>query len=202
MSQPFDTWDDRYRTADFYYGLEPNDFLKEHAQGIRSGGSVLCLAEGEGRNAVFLAGLGHAVTAVDGSRVGLEKLAGLAKSRGLHIESICADLADFDIGSQRWDAIVSIWCHLPSALRARVHQQVVVGLRPGGCLILEAYTPQQLERKTGGPPDVDRLMTLTALQRELAGLVFEIGVEKDRTVEEGRGHMGPSAVVQVLARKA
>ncbi len=195
-------WDERYSQPGFSYGTEPNDFLvATAARYLPPNGEVLCLAEGEGRNAVFLAGLGFHVTGVDGSSVGLTKAQALASERGLHIHTVVADLADFDLGVERWDGIVSIWCHLPSALRARVHRSVVAALRPGGALLLEAYTPKQLELKTGGPPTLDMLMTLPALREELSGLELLVGEEKLREVREGAYHAGKSAVVQVVARR-
>ena len=194
-------WDQRYGTDEYFYGTEPNDFLREQARLIRPGGDVLCLAEGEGRNAVHLASLGLRVTAVDGSAVGLDKMRRLAQSRGLEVAGIVSDLADFAIAPQAWDAIVSIWCHVPAPLRGRLHRGAVAGLRPGGILILEAYRPRQLEFRTGGPPTADLMMTLDALRPELAGLDLVVAQEIERVVQEGKGHLGPSAVVQVVARK-
>ncbi|HQR70161.1 MAG TPA: class I SAM-dependent methyltransferase [Burkholderiaceae bacterium] len=194
-------WDERYGTEDYYYGTEANEFLREHCAAIRPGGDVLCLAEGEGRNAVFLAGQGLRPVAVDQSAVGLAKAEQLAATRGVHIDTVVADLDGYRIEPQRWDGIVSIWCHLPTALRAAVHRQVVAGLRVGGVFLLEAYTPQQLRYGTGGPSSVDLLPTLDQLRNELQGLELVHAVERDRTVHEGRGHHGPSAVVQVVARR-
>lgn len=193
-------WDERFSEPGYAYGSRPNDFLVDVAGRIPVG-PVLCLAEGEGRNAVHLAGLGHAVTAVDISRVGLEKAEALARERGLAIETVLADLADYAIRRGAWAGIVSIWVHLDPALRARVHRACVEGLAPGGALVLEAYTPRQLAHQTGGPSDALRLMTLEALRRELAGLDFEIAREVEREIHEGRCHHGTSSVVQVLARK-
>ena len=201
MSQKFEFWDQRYSTQSYLYGLEPNDFLRAQAGRIKQNGCVLCLAEGEGRNAAFLAGLGHHVTAVDGSKVGLRKLELLTQERGLTVQTVCADLADFEIGSEQWDAIVSIWCHLPHALRAEVHRKCVAALKPGGCLILEAYTPKQLEYRTGGPQTGELMMTLAELREELSGLTLELAHEIERIVEEGTGHSGRSAVVQLVAYK-
>jgi len=193
-------WDERYGSTDYFYGTEPNDFLRERCGVIPSGGDVLCLAEGEGRNAVFLAKQGFRVVAVDQSAVGLRKAAELAATQGVAIETIVANLADYRIEPSRWDGIVSIWCHVPSALRTRLHRQVVEGLRPGGALILEAYTPAQLHYGTGGPPDADLLPTLAQLRTELTGLELLQAEERERVVREGRGHTGLSAVVDVVAR--
>jgi SAM-dependent methyltransferase len=194
-------WNERYSEAFASYGTEPNEFLREVADRIPDG-PVLCLAEGEGRNAVFLAGRGHAVTAVDLSDVGLANAAKLAQERGVEITTVVADLASYDPGEERWAGIVSIWAHLPSPVRARLHAACVRALRPGGAFVLEAYTPRQLERPgRGGPPVVELLMTAEALREELAPLRIERCAEIDREVSEGRYHQGPSATVQVLAFK-
>lgn len=195
-------WDQRYSEPGFAYGTEPNDFLRENAElHLPAGGAILSLAEGEGRNAVFLAKRGFRVTGVDGSAVGLEKARKLAAQHGVELQTVVADLADFDLGVDRWDGVVSIWCHTPSALRTRLHRAVVAALKPGGVLLLEAYTPKQLGHKTGGPPVSDMLMTASALREELAGLDLLVADEKEREVHEGKHHEGMSAVVQVVARK-
>lgn len=194
-------WDQRYGTDEYFYGTEPNDFLREQAAEIPAGGEVLCLAEGEGRNAVYLAGLGLRVTAVDGSPVGQSKMRRLAEAKGVQVTEVLSDLGQYSIAPNRWDAIVSIWCHVPAPLRARLHPEAALGLKSGGVLILEAYHPRQLEFRTGGPPTADLMMTLAAIQPELQGLNFAIAKETERIVQEGKGHHGPSAVVQVLARK-
>lgn len=156
-------WNERYSQAEYVYSKNPNDFLVEVVQQIPKG-QVLCLADGEGRNGVYLAQQGCRVTAVDASPVGLEKARKLAAERSVEIETIVADLAEFPIQPNAWDAIVSIFCHLPSIIRANIHRQVVAGLRSGGVFVLEAYTPRQLEFKTGGPPNADLTMELTTLQ--------------------------------------
>jgi SAM-dependent methyltransferase len=194
-------WDERYAGERYFYGTAPNDFLVERERLIARGGAVLCLGEGEGRNAAFLASRGHRVVALDQSSVGLGKAQRLAEERGLSIATRVADLAEYRIEPGQWDAIVSIWCHLPSALRARVHAETVHGLRPGGVLLLESYTPAQLQFRTGGPSDPDLMPTLAQLREELAGLEFVHAVECEREVAEGDGHRGRSAVVQIAARR-
>lgn len=194
-------WDKRYAAAGYYYGTEPNDFLRENAAAIPAGGAVLCLGEGEGRNAVFLARLGYRVTALDQSAVGLEKAARLAAANGVGIETIAADLDGYRIGRERWDGIVSIWCHLPSALRAVIHRQIIAGLKPQGVFLMEAYTPDQIGHGTGGPQSVDLLPTLSELRLQLAGLDLIHAMERERMVTEGSGHTGLSAVVQIIARR-
>lgn len=195
-------WNERYAEPGFAYGTSPNDFLAEQAERcLPAGGAVLSLAEGEGRNAVFLAERGFRVTGVDASAVGLEKARRLAEERGVELETIVADLASFDLGIQRWDGIVSIWCHTPRDVRARLHRGVVEALRPGGVFLLEAYTPKQLEYKTGGPPVRELLMTLPEVREELAGLELVEARETVREVHEGAYHNGTSAVLQVIARR-
>ena len=193
-------WDARYERG-FIYGEAPNDFLVESEPRLPRGARVLCLAEGQGRNAVFLAAEGHRVTGVDASAVGLAHAQELATRQHVHIETVLADLAAFDMGECQWDAIVSIWCHLPPDLRVAVHRRCVAALAPRGLFVLEAYRPAQLEHGTGGPPDPALLYVLDDLVSDLDGLTIEHGVEKIRDVQEGILHRGPSAVVQVIARR-
>lgn len=162
-------WNHRYAgSAGHIYGEAPNAFVAEMAARIPPG-PVLCLAEGEGRNAVFLASRGHAVTAVDQSEIGLGKARRLAAARGVAIATEVVDLATYRILEGAWSGIVATFAHLPPALRRAVHMSVVQGLAPGGVYILEAYTPAQLAFGTGGPKAVEMLMTLAALREELGG---------------------------------
>ncbi len=193
-------WDERYRAEGYVYGTEPNGFLVSVVDRIPVG-RLLSLAEGEGRNAVFLAEKGYDVTAVDASGVGLAKGERLARKRGVTITTVVADLAEFDMGSGRWDGIVSIFCHLPPEVRTGLHRRVVQGLRRGGVFVLEAYTPAQLLLKTGGPPSEEMMMSLALLREELRGLSFLHAVETEREVREGTQHTGRGAVVQLVAVK-
>ncbi|WP_201579478.1 class I SAM-dependent methyltransferase [Psychrobacter sp. Pi2-52] len=198
-------WDERYSGTEFAFGTEPNDFLRETFEQIPVGGHVLCLAEGEGRNAVFLAEQGFKVTAMDMSEVGLNKANKLAKDRGVAITTQVADLADYKFGQDKWDAIVSIWAHVPKTVRQCVHAQVGTALKPEGVFIVEAYTERQLETEAvGGPPasQRERFGDLENFQNELVGLNEVIGVEKLRMVSEGKRHQGLSAVVQFVGKKA
>ena len=195
-----DFWNNRYGTPQFVYGETPNAFVAEMAKQIPTG-PVLCLAEGEGRNAVHLAMLGHRVTAVDQSATGLAKARKLAAARGVDIETVLADLGNFIIEPGAWAGIVATFAHLPPAIRRQVHAQAAIGLRPGGVFVLEAYTPAQLAFDTGGPKTPELLMTLASLRDELAGLEMMIGRENEREVIEGDGHTGRGAVVQILARR-
>jgi 2-polyprenyl-3-methyl-5-hydroxy-6-metoxy-1,4-benzoquinol methylase len=193
-------WDRRYAKPGFAYGTAPNAFLVSAAPYLPQG-RILSLGEGEGRNAVFLAELGYDVTAIDASSVGLEKARRLASERGVSITTVVSDLSTFWIEHEQWDGIVSIFCHLPPALRRRVHRDVVTGLRPSGILILETYTVNQLAFGTGGPPVADLLVRLTDLMQEFEALSPILAHEIERNVLEGRCHSGLSAVAQLIARK-
>lgn len=194
-------WDARYAEAGWAFGTEPNDFLREQAHQLPVGGCVLCLAEGEGRNAVWLAQQGFDVTGIDVASVGLEKARQLACERGVRITTVVADLASFEFGSAMWDGIVSIFAHVPVPVRRRVHASVLTALKPGGVLLLEAYRPQQLERATGGPPDDERMLDLGRLRPELGALEWLLAREVERDVTEGRYHTGRASTVQLIARR-
>lgn len=193
-------WDQRYAESDFAYGTSPNDHLVE-SMGHLPRGSVLSLAEGQGRNATALALAGFDVLGVDQSSVGLERARALAAAHGVSIRTEVADLATFVIEPGAWGGIVSIFCHLPETLRRQVHAACVAGLRPGGVFILEAYTPAQLAYQTGGPKDVAMLPTLEGLKEELAGLEWIVAREIEREIHEGKYHDGLSAVVQLVGRR-
>lgn len=193
-------WNEIYSAKEYIYGTRANDFLIANTEKLKPG-KVLCLADGEGRNSVYLAQRGFEVTAVDASIAGIEKARHLAGSENVDVEYIHADLADYVIEKNTWDSIVSISCHLPLALRQIVHRAVVEGLKAGGILLLEAYRPKQLEYGTGGPPVAEMMMTKECLRDELKGLEFLHLEELDREVIEGTKHTGMAAVVQAIARK-
>lgn len=197
-------WDERYSEPGFAYGTEPNDFLKAEYQRIPAGGRVLCLAEGEGRNAVFLAEQGYDVTAMDLSEVGLNKAQRLADDRGVTIITQVADMADYHFEANSWDAVVSIWAHVPVNVRQQVHAQIAQALKPSGVYLFEAYTYEQTKMDAvGGPPadQPDRFGSLLHLRDELSELDEVLGIEKQRMVSEGNRHQGLSAVVQFIGKK-
>ncbi len=198
MSSQF--WEERYGTDEYVYGREPNDFVRAEAHRIPKG-RVLCLAEGEGRNAVFLAGLGYDVTAVDSSAAGLRKAERLAQERNVKVTTVHADLATYEPEWDSFTGVVAIFAHVPVDVRKKVHGWVSKALRSGGAFVLEAYSPAQLAFDTGGPRDVSLLMTLAGLREELAPLTIELGHEIEREIHEGIFHGGRSATVQIVARR-
>lgn len=194
-------WNERYGEAAFVYGLEPNEFLVFAAPWLPAGSAVLSLGEGEGRNALFLVKAGHQVVAVDQSDVGLAKAALLAREAGCSVSTQVADLADFDLGDDRYDAIVSIFCHLPAALRQSIHTRIKRALRPGGLYITESYSPEQLQYDSGGPKDGEMLVALEELTREFADFEQLHAYAGTREVNEGEFHRGLAAVTQFVGRK-
>jgi SAM-dependent methyltransferase len=194
-------WDDRYSSDDYVYGTEPSDFLLDRWSVLPKGGDILCLADGEGRNGVFLAQQGMRVTAVDSSAVGLAKAERLAAERTVPLTTVVADLSVWDLGEARWDGVVSIWAHLPAPVRAGLHPRLARALRPGGVLLLEHYHPRKLAYGTGGPPDATMMLTLAELGEAFAGWDRVHTFEGERDVIEGRGHGGKSYVTQAILKK-
>jgi len=192
-------WNKRYAGDDYLYGTEPNSFLVAQYKVLRE--PVLSLSEGEGRNAVFLASRGLEVVCVDISAVALEKAKRLAKSRGVEITTIVCDLEDFEPEERRYGSVVSISAHLPSRVRHRLYPLIEQSLRPGGIIVLEAYSENQLSRNTGGPKDLDMLMTVDKLRREFPNCEPLLLRDIEREVSEGEGHTGMASVVQFIARR-
>ena len=192
-------WNERYGSDDFAYGTEPNSFLAENAKLLT--GPVLSWAEGEGRNAVFLASLGLDVLGVDGSEVGLAKAQKLADSKGVAIRTEVADLATYQPPANFYGSVVSISAHLPSDVRRRLYPLVEQCLKPGGIILFEAYSKSQLSRNTGGPKDPDMLMTAVDIQKEFSNCEVLLCHEIEREVVEGEFHTGMACVVQFIGKK-
>ncbi len=193
-------WNERYAEAAYVYGQEANDFLK--AQDISAALKVLCLAEGEGRNGVYLAKLGNEVTCVDYAEAGLEKTKTLAKQNGVEVTCVCADLGQMNLQAETWDLIVGIFAHFPKSVKEHIWPQVYAALKPGGQLIMEVYDQEQLRFGTGGPQHADLLYSVDELELLLSTNFQRIQIEKVyREVHEGVYHNGASATIQVLAVK-
>ena len=195
-------WDQRYAGEQLVYGDLPNDFLVEQEYKLAAGGNILCLAEGEGRNAVYLARRGFNVTAVDISAVALKKAEKLAQEHQVNLNLVQADLASFDLGQQQWHGIVAIFMHLPPPLRQRIFAKIATALKPAGIFIGEFYRPEQLAYGTGGPKDISMLYSSSLLASELSGLQIPYLMTTERHVLEGVGHNGLAAVCQVMAKRS
>ncbi|MFO0600846.1 MAG: class I SAM-dependent methyltransferase [Myxococcaceae bacterium] len=202
MADPREFWNHRYAMPGWAYGTEPHSLVREVAPKLT--GPVLCLGEGEGRNAVFLAQRGLDVTALDLSEKGLEKTRALAAEKGVQVRTVLADLATTELATLEggpWGAVIAIWVHLPSWLRQKVHRDAAAALKPGGHLVLAAYTPEQLKFDTGGPKTVDLLYRPDDVRADLEGLEVVSFFAGEREVNEGEWHRGRSAVVEVVAQK-
>lgn len=192
-------WDQRYAEAGFAYGEEPNRFLREQID-LLEPGSLLLPAEGEGRNAVWAATRGWEVHAFDTSTVGRDKALAMARRRGVEItyelRSVMEDLADLE---GRMDAVGLVFMHLPEEFRRVAHHGVTRCLRPGGTLIMEAFSKEQLERGTGGPRDLELLYETADLEEDFAQLEIRSIERCDVELDEGRYHMGVASVVRLVA---
>ncbi|NLY65501.1 MAG: class I SAM-dependent methyltransferase [Alcaligenaceae bacterium] len=192
-------WNERYASEEYMYGTEPNTFLAEHASMLK--GPVLSLAEGEGRNAVFLASQGLDVHGVDSSEVGLAKAQALAQKKGVQIQTEVADLASFEPKENHYGSVISIFAHLPGTIRQRLYPLVEKSLKPGGLFLMEAYTEEQLPRKTGGPKNLDMLMSKAKIEHDFANYEPVLLRVLEREVHEGQLHTGLASVIQFIGRK-
>lgn len=193
-------WDHNFSAAGFKYGTAPNAFLLEQAHRLAPGCDVLVPGDGEGRNGVWLAQQGHRVTAMDSSTVGLQKAQALAAERGVALQTVLGDLADWAPAPASVDAVVLTFVHLPTAIRAAAHQRLAAGLRPGGLLVLESFHPQQLQHRSGGPKDEAMLYTPALLREDFAELDELLSWHGEVTLDEGPGHQGLAHVTRFIAR--
>jgi len=195
-------WDARYAEAGWAFGTEPNDFLRERTGDLPAGGRVLCLAEGEGRNAVWLARQGHRVSGLDISPVALTKARTLAATHGVSPTLRACDLRDWVWEPESFDAIVCIFIQFAApAERQRLFDGFRTALRPGGLVLLQGYTPRQLEYRTGGPGDIAHLYTADLLREAFAGFDLLRLEEHEAELAEGSKHVGRSALIDLVARK-
>lgn len=197
------TWNKRFGTADFIFGTEPNAWLREHASVWKKGQRVLCVADGEGRNSVWLAQQGMQVDAYDIADAGVAKARQLAADKGvMSINYSVADCDSFDHGQGVYDGVAAIFVQFADpAMRARLFDKIQRALKPGGTLILQGYTPKQLEHKTGGPPFASHMYTEPMLREAFAGFDVLVLREYEAELDEGSQHKGMSAVIGLVARK-
>ena len=198
-------WDQRYIERGNSFGTAPNAFLASHAQLFKRGDRVLVPGDGEGRNGVWLAGLGLEVDTVDASSVGVANARALAADRGLTINAEVADLKTWNWPVARYDAVVSIFLHFWPDVRAGLHSNMLQTLKPGGVIVLEAYAPRHLEHQkagtVGGPQTLEQLMTPQQLKSDFADAEMNSLVEAEVMLLEGTRHVGSSSVVRMIARR-
>ncbi|ASS76746.1 SAM-dependent methyltransferase [Tumebacillus algifaecis] len=194
-------WHERFNTADYVFGKEPNAFLASIAHRLPAEGKWLAIAEGEGRNAVFLAEQGHRVTTWDLAESGLQKTKQLAAERNVAVATEWVDLSNAVWQPAQWDGIVCIFGHFPEALRNRTLQGVKTAVKPGGYYLTEVYSKYQLPYKSGGPKDEALLYQAEDLLQAFADWKIVHFFMGEVVREEGTGHQGLSHVIQLLAQK-
>ncbi len=199
-------WDHQYSSPEYKYGKQANQFLRNQAVRLHPKSRVLLPGDGEGRNSVWLAEKGHLVTALDNSRVGLEKARKLAMERGVGIEVIEADLEDWVPEAASYEAIVLTYLHLPPSLRASVHARLISCLRPGGWFILEAFHPLQLGMSSGGPKVENMLYTSDMICADLrqttqVAMKEVFAWQGQAQLLEGSGHQGPAHLTRYVAQR-
>ncbi len=197
-----DRWNSRFAAAGYVFGTEPNQFLAAQAARLKPGMRVLCVADGEGRNSVGLAKLGLAVTAFDFSPNALAKARRLAATSGVSVDFRESDILGWDWNAAQYDAIAAIFIQFsPPPQRAQVFRGIIDTLAPGGLLLMQGYTPRQLQYGTGGPKQIENLYTGALLREAFAALEIIELREHDSEVREGPGHSGMSALIDLVARK-
>lgn len=195
-------WNERFGGDAYFYGTAPNAFLASCAHLLRPGMKALAVADGEGRNGVWLAEQGLDVLAVDFSENALEKSRRLAEAAGVSVRHELADLFSWHWGEDRFDVIVAIFIQFASSReRPVLHHAMQAALKPGGLLLLQGYTPKQLSFATGGPSSLDNLYGAEELRHDFAGLDILHLREHETEIHEGPGHDGMSALVEMVARK-
>lgn len=197
-----DRWNTRFGGEDYVFGTAPNAFLASQANLLRPGERALSIADGEGRNGVWLAEQGLDVLSIDFSPVGLAKAAKLAAERGVRLETRQTDLAAWDWNGESFDVIVGIFIQFADPpLRTRMFAGIERALRPGGRLILQGYRPEQLKYGTGGSKKIENKYTADLLSAAFANLEIRHLREHDSVVHEGKGHDGMSALIDLVAVK-
>jgi len=202
FSNPAQTWDGRFATTDYIFGKEPNVWLAQHSDLLIPGGTALAVADGEGRNSVWLAQRGMKVDAFDISPVGVDKARLLASAVGVDVYFSVSDCDDWHWPSNHYDVVAAIFIQFADPLtRTRLFNRMVESLKPGGVLLLQGYTPKQLDYKTGGPPLVDHLYTEELLRAEFSSMdILELKSYED-VLREGTQHSGQSALIGLVAKK-
>ena len=193
-------WDERYGVDEYVYSKEPNLFLKENFKKIPKG-NVLCVADGEGRNGVWLAKNGYNVTSIDFSPKAIEKTNKLAQEYNVSINTKCGDLLNYNFGENKYDGIVSIFAHFKIEEMNTLHSQYLRALKPNGIFFMEVFAKEQLLLKTGGPKDIALLYDTKDIKNSFPNAEIEL-LKKDIVyLHEGDMHDGKAMVVRAIIRK-
>lgn len=196
------TWNRRFAGEDYLFGREPNEYLRAQAPLLARAGRALCVADGEGRNSVWLARQGLQVEAFDIAEVGVAKARKLAAEAGVSVALHVAGCDEWPWAAEAYDAVVAVFVQFADpAMRGRLFTNMARALKPGGVLILQGYTPNQLDYKTGGPGVLSHLYTADLLREAFASLQTIELVEYEAELNEGARHAGRSALVGFVARK-
>jgi SAM-dependent methyltransferase len=202
FDDPASFWDSRYAESDYLFGTEPNAFLAREGWRLKPGWRALAVADGEGRNGVWMARQGLHVTSIDISPRGLEKARDLAASRGVALDVRNVDVTAFDMGEAAYDAVVAIFIQFaPPGTREDLFARMIRALKPGGLVFLQGYRPEQVDYGTGGPPHREHMYTMDLLEQQFGQLDWLHSASYDAPVHEGRGHDGMSALIELVARK-
>ena len=201
QADPTTFWDAKFEGQDYKYGTRPNAFLVDQSWRLKPGARILVPGDGEGRNGVWLAEQGHSVVTVDASPRGIQKATKLALDRGVRLNASCADLRDWAWPTAVFDVVVATFLHLPPAHRPRLHQSMVQALVPGGLVLLEAFTPDQLRHRSGGPKAPSLLYATDLLREDFAAAEILELEETETVLAEGPYHEGIAAVVRLVARR-
>lgn len=199
---PVQTWDARYGGPDFLFGTAPNAYLAQHGWLLEAGNSALAVADGEGRNSVWLARHGLRVDAFDISPVGVAKADELARRHGVSVNLHVADCDAWTWRPEAYDVVAAIFVQFAGPeMRRRLFAGMISTLKPGGYLIVQGYTPKQLEYKTGGPGQRVHLYTSDMMREAFSVLEIVDLREYESDLNEGSQHVGPSALLGMVARK-
>lgn len=193
-------WDDRFKSREFIYGVQPNAFFKRFLEG-RKAGHLLLPAEGEGRNAVYAAARGWDVDAFDISTEAKKKALKLADERKVDIHYFNSDMRDVSLEERTYDLIALIFAHMPSRIRRSVHRSLIEALKPGGYLIIEAFSKKQIDKNSGGPPNIDMLYDMDSLRKDFKSLKIETLSEDTQELDEGMYHDGEAHLIHFIGRK-
>ncbi len=196
------TWNKRFEADDYVFGTEPNEYLRDHAQLWRQGSRVLCVADGEGRNSVWLAGQGMRVDAFDISEVGVSKARKLSAAAGVAVAFSVCDCDAWSWSAETYDGVAAIFVQFANpSMREQLFANMVRSLKHGGVLVLQGYAPKQLDYKTGGPSLLSHLYTEEMLRVAFASTEILDLRAYDADLTEGTRHCGRSALIGLVARR-